>query len=85
MGYMSYEGDGGGHQESEIVEVKRGSEKVVSSRDLSLAYLGLWHVVLTASEWIRQSGDETGMDGLEWEGGGSLLTWSMRVTWRWGR
>lgn len=72
----------GGQQETEIIEVKRESEKVVSSRESGLAYLGLWHVVLTAGEWIRQSGDETGMDGLEWEGGGPLLTWSMRVTWR---
>lgn len=53
----------GGQKESEIIEVKRGSEKVMSSRESSLAYLGLWHVVLTAGEWIRQSGDETGMDG----------------------
>lgn len=53
----------GGQQESEVMEVKRGSEKVVSGRESCLAYLGLWHVVLTAGEWIRQSGDETGMDG----------------------
>lgn len=75
----------GGQEESEVIEVKRESEKVVSSRESCLAYLGLWHVVLTASEWIRQSGDETGMDGLEWEAGGPLLTLSMRVTWRRGR
>jgi hypothetical protein len=40
----------GGQQESEVIEVKRESEKVVSSRESCLAYLGLWHVVLTASE-----------------------------------
>lgn len=85
MWYIWHIGELGGQQESVVIEVKRGSGKDLSSRELSLAYLGLWHVVLTASEWIRQSGDETGMDGLEWEGGGSLLTLSMRVTWRWGR